>query len=162
MAMNPNNGGIDHGVSHIGLVRDRVEHALENIGFYPIAKAFEDGIPVPKRKRQVPPETARPRDPQHSLDEQPGIASCSARVGRLTQAKGLHLLLLRVGQAEPVHGKLLSELEPRPTWSRKSPDSQQALERLKAWRRHWTRLKRRAGEEFGRKIVVIPKTVPKS
>ena len=114
MAMNADNSGIDLGVFHVGIVRDRIEHAPENIRFYPVAEAFEDGVPVPKRRRQVSPWTAGPSDPQHSLDKEPGISSGSSGVARRTQAERLHLCPLSVRQAEPSHRKLLSELGSQP------------------------------------------------
>jgi len=127
MAMDPDDRGIDHRVFHVGLIGNGIEHALEHVGLYPIAEALEDCVPLAKRRWEVTPWTAGSRNPQHRLREQSRIPSRPARIGRLAQAEGLHLLPLRVCQAEPVHAKLLSELESRTPWSRESPNSQHAL-----------------------------------
>jgi hypothetical protein len=35
MAMDPNDGRVDHGVFHVRLITDRVKHSLENVGRAP-------------------------------------------------------------------------------------------------------------------------------
>jgi hypothetical protein len=46
MTVDLDDGGVDHGVFHVWVVRDGVEHPLEHIGFYPIAEAREGAVPV--------------------------------------------------------------------------------------------------------------------
>ena len=117
MAVDPNDRGVNHGVFQVGLLRYRIEQALEYIRFPLIAKAFEDGVPLAERGRKVTPRAAGPRDPQHGLNEPPGVPSRATRIARLSQAERLHLRPWRVRPAEPVQGKLLSELEAQRTWS---------------------------------------------
>ena len=75
MAVNPDDRGIDHGVFHVGIVRDRLEHAFENMGLDPMAKALEDGVPLAKRCWQITPGTASSRDPQHRFNKQTSVTA---------------------------------------------------------------------------------------
>src|SRR5262245_44148698 len=62
MALHFDDGGVDHRVFHVGLVRAGIEEPLENIGFGPIAVALEDGIPLAKERRKIAPGAASPDD----------------------------------------------------------------------------------------------------
>ena len=112
-------------------------------GSHPVAEALERRVPLAEQRRQVPPRAASAAsaaNPQHRLDKQPVVTAGSARVGGLTETKRLHFLPLRVCQAEPIHGKLLLELESQPTLHG-NPDPQQALVDLLTnprFRRTWT------------------------
>ena len=126
MTVNLDDGGIHHSVFHVWIVGHRVEQAFEHIGFQPIAEALEHRGPLAEQRRQVPPRAASAGDSQHCFHKQPVVTAGSARVGGLAETERLHLLPLHVRQAEPIHGKLLSELESRPTLHG-NPDIQQAL-----------------------------------
>src|SRR5579863_6846138 len=45
VAVDLDDGGVDHGVLHVRLVRDGIKKPFENIGFDPIAISLEDGVP---------------------------------------------------------------------------------------------------------------------
>ena len=81
MAMDPNDGGINHRVFHVGLVGDRVEHALEHIRLHPVAEALEHRVPVAKQRRQITPGTAGSCDPQDRLHEQSAVTAGRCRSG---------------------------------------------------------------------------------
>jgi len=114
MAMHADNRGVDHGVFHIWLVGNGVEHTLENIRLNLIAEALEHRVPLAKHRRQVAPRAAGTRNPQHRFREQTDVATRPTRVGWFAKAKRRHLLPWRVRQKKPIHPKLLSELESRP------------------------------------------------
>lgn len=123
-----NDGGVDHGVFHIRLIRERIEYPFEDIAFDPIAKALEDRVPVAESCRQIAPRTAGPRDPQHSLQEHASVRTGAPGIARLAQTQGLNLLPLRIRQAKPIHQNLhVWKFESRLA-HKGNPDSQQALE----------------------------------
>ena len=107
MAVNPDDGGVDHRILHVRIIGHRVEHALERTRLNPVPEAFENRVPVAKRRRQIAPRTAGARDPQHSLGEQPGVAAGASGIGRLAETEWLHLGPLWVRQTKAIHGKLL-------------------------------------------------------
>ena len=45
MAVDLDDGGVDHGVLHVRFLRGRIEKPFENIGLYPVSEALEDAIP---------------------------------------------------------------------------------------------------------------------
>src|SRR4051795_7585489 len=63
-------GGVDHGVFQVGIVRDGLEQTLPDVRLHPVAKAGEDAVPVPERGRQIAPGTAGADNPQHGFDKQ--------------------------------------------------------------------------------------------
>jgi len=67
MTMNLDDGGIDHGVFHVRLMRQSIENPLENVRFAPVTETPEHRIPVSELGRQVAPRTARSDNPQHRL-----------------------------------------------------------------------------------------------
>ncbi len=123
MAMDFDNGGINHGVFHVRLIRHRLKKPLKNISFYPIPVALEDRIPVAKLCRQITPGAAGARNPQNSFKKQPIIAATASRVARFAQTMRLHLRPLGLSQYESVHPKL--ESQPNKDGN---PESQQTLE----------------------------------
>jgi hypothetical protein len=127
MAVNLDDGGVDHRVFHVRIVRHGVEHPLEHIGLHPVAKAFEHGVPLAEGGRQIAPGATRARNPQDRLQKQSPIAPGAAGIGGLAKTKGLHLRPLGVRQTESGHRKLLSELESS-FRQNGNPDSQQALD----------------------------------
>ena len=100
MAVNLDDGGVDHRVFHVRIVRHGVEHPLEHIGLHPVAKAFEDGVPLAEGGRQIAPGATRARNPQDRLQKQSPIAPGAAGIGGLAKTKGLHLRPLGVRQTE--------------------------------------------------------------
>jgi len=127
MAMDFDNGGVNHGVFHVGLIRHRLKKPLKNISFYPIPVALEDRIPVAKLCRQITPGAAGARNPQNSFKKQPIIAATASRVARFAQTMRFHLRPLGLSQYESVHPKL--ESQPNKDGN---PESQQTLDRLEA------------------------------
>jgi len=69
VAVNLDDGGIDHGVFHVGIVGDGVEQPLPDIRLHPVAEAREHTVPVAERGRQIPPGTAGSGNPQHGLNK---------------------------------------------------------------------------------------------
>jgi hypothetical protein len=124
MTVDLDDGGVDHGVFHVRLVRTGLEKPNENIGFHPITVAFEDGVPVPEISWQVTPWTSRPRNPKKRLDEPAIISPATPGIARLTQTVRFHLRPLGVRQHKSFHPKLESQLA-----FNGNPESQQALGR---------------------------------
>ena len=58
---------IDHGIFHVGIVRNCVKYPFENIGFDPVAESLEHRIPAAELPRKVPPGRARPGNPQNGI-----------------------------------------------------------------------------------------------
>jgi len=77
VAMDLDDGGIDHGVLHVGLVRTGIEQLCEDIGLTPIAEAPECRAPVPEHRRKVTPRAACARGPQNSLNEKPVVVAAA-------------------------------------------------------------------------------------
>jgi hypothetical protein len=84
-------GGVDHGVFHVWLVRAGLEQPDKNVDFYPVAVALEDSVPVAEKGRQVTPRAARPHDPLHRLDEAAIVTHATPGVRRFAQAMRRHL-----------------------------------------------------------------------
>jgi hypothetical protein len=107
VAVDLDDGGVDHGVFHVRIIRHRVENPLEDPSFHPVAEAREHRVPFAEGGRKIPPGTAGPRNPQHRFEKQPTIPARAARITRLAQTMRLHLRPLRVRQIKPIHLKLL-------------------------------------------------------
>ena len=106
MAVNPDDGGVDHGVFHIRIIRDGVENPFENIGLHPISEPLEHRVPLAERGRKIPPRTARSGNPQHRLKEKTPVSTRSAGVRHLAQTVRFHFRPLGVRQAQAIHDKL--------------------------------------------------------
>ena len=65
VAVNLDDCGINHGIFHVGIIRDSLEDPPENIGFDPITVTFEDSVPFAKLGWQIAPRTACSRNPKH-------------------------------------------------------------------------------------------------
>lgn len=120
--MNLDDGGIDHRVLHIRIVRARGKKPSENIGFHPIAVSFEDRVPIPEGRRKIAPGTSCPRNPKHRFDKKPIILAAPPGIRGLAQAVRFHPRPLGVGQNESSHPQL--ESQPTPNVN---PESQQTL-----------------------------------
>jgi len=103
MAVNLDDGGVDHGVLHIGIIRASLEKPNENIGFDPVSVALEDGVPVAEKGRQITPGTARANHPQNRLDKEPIVSAAATRVRWLAQAVRFHSRPLGVCQYKTFH-----------------------------------------------------------
>jgi hypothetical protein len=68
--------------NQVWVAGEHLENSLEDVGLYPMSEPLEHRVPVAKDLRQVAPRAACPRDPQHRLEEQSRVPSCSARVRR--------------------------------------------------------------------------------
>src|SRR5215211_6841130 len=111
--MDLDDGGIDHGVLHVGLVRAGLEKPKKDIGFDPVPIPLEDSVPVPERGWKVTPRASRAHDPKHRFDEAAVVAPASPWVRRLAQTRRLHPRPLGVRQHKAVHSKLESQLSPK-------------------------------------------------
>ena len=103
MTVDLDDGGIDHGVLHVGIVGDGVEQPHPDIRLHPVAEARELAVPVTERGRQIPPGAARSGDPQHGLDKKSVVLAAAAGIARLAKTKRLNLRPLGVSQNESVH-----------------------------------------------------------
>src|SRR5580693_2981751 len=122
VAMDLDDGGVDHGVFHVWRVRAGLEKPGENIRLDPVAVALENSVPIAEERRKITPRASRPHDPEDCFDEAAVVASAAPGVRRLTQTMRLHLRPLGVCQYESLHLKL--ESQPSLGWN---PDSQQTL-----------------------------------
>src|SRR6186713_1447190 len=122
MAMDLDDGGVDHSVFHVRRVGAGLEKPCKNARLDPVAVALENSVPVAEERRKITPRASRPHDPKDSFHKATVVASAAPGVRRLTQTMRLHLRPLGVRQYESFHLKL--ESQPSLKWN---PDSQQAL-----------------------------------
>ena len=106
--MNLDDGGVDHRVFQVRLIRAGLEELHEDIGLAPVAEAAKRRAPVPEMGRKVTPWTAGADNPEHRLDKAPVIAAAASGVGELTQTMLLHLRPLGVRQYIAIHQELES------------------------------------------------------
>lgn len=78
--MNLDDGAVDHGHLHVGLIGQAIEHTIENTCARPIPEPAIDRVPVPEAGRQVAQWRPRARDPEHSLHEETKVAARAARM----------------------------------------------------------------------------------
>jgi hypothetical protein len=69
MPVDLNDCRVNHGVFHVGIVRNGIEYPFKNIGLDPMPEALKHRVPMAKACRQIPPRTTSPGNPKHSLDE---------------------------------------------------------------------------------------------
>jgi hypothetical protein len=96
MAMDLDDGGIDHRVFHVGLIRHRLKKPLKNISFYPILVALIDGVPLAKLRREIAPRAASSGNPQYSFKKQPVIPAAPSRIAGFAKTMRFHLRPLGV------------------------------------------------------------------
>src|SRR5260221_13514417 len=106
--MDLDDGGVEHDVLHVRLLRAGLEKPLEDIRLHPIAISLEDGVPVPESGRQITPGASRSHDPQDRFDEASVVAAAASGVRRLAQTMRFHLRPLGVRQYISFHPKLES------------------------------------------------------
>ena len=63
MTVNLDDGGIDHGIFHVGAVAECREDLAETISLYPATVALEYTVPVAKFYGQIAPWTAGADNP---------------------------------------------------------------------------------------------------
>jgi hypothetical protein len=73
VAVDLDDGGVDHRVFHVRIVGYSLENPLENAGLRPIAVALEHGVPLAEMRRKIAPGAAGARDPKHRLQKQPVV-----------------------------------------------------------------------------------------
>ena len=98
MAVDFDDGGVNHDVFHVRLLRTGFEKPNENIGFDPAAISREDTVSLAEEDRRVPPRTSGTSDPKRGFYEEPFVLTASAGVCLFAQAKRLHLCPLGVRQ----------------------------------------------------------------
>ena len=69
VAVDLDDGGVDHGVFHVRSVRTGLEKPDENPGFDPVAVTLENSVPVAEERRKIWPRASRPHDPKYRFDE---------------------------------------------------------------------------------------------
>jgi hypothetical protein len=123
MAVDLDDGSINHGVLHVRFIRASLEKPNENIGFDPIAVSLENRVPAPEEGWKIAPRTSCPHDPKQGFDEAAIVATTSSRIGWFTQTMRFHLRPLGVRQHKSFHPKLESQSK-----LMGNPESQQTLE----------------------------------
>ena len=71
--MRAHDGGIDHHVFVVVIIRQQLENAFENSALRPSAEALVDDFPIPETLRKITPWNAGSIPVQNRLDEQPII-----------------------------------------------------------------------------------------
>ena len=128
MTMNRNDGGVDHGVFHIRVIRDRFEKLFEHPALGPIVKAFEDRVPVAEFFRKIPPRAACARLPKNGFQKQPVVGPTAARIAAFAKAMRFHLRPLPIRQNRANHSNLLKRKLESLFATFVNPDSQQTLD----------------------------------
>src|SRR2546430_9847361 len=150
--MDLDDGGVDHGVFHVGIVGHGVEQSLPDTGLRPVAEAREYAVPVAQQGRQITPRAAGSGDPQDRLNKSSVVLAAAGGVAPLAKTKRLHLRPLGVSQNESVHSKLESQSS-----TDENPKSQQALAHLS---RSWSRGRRRTQQHVTLRITLEPQEKP--
>ncbi len=115
-------GGVDHRVFHIRLLRDGFEQANPHVGRNPIAKARAGRVPVAEQSRNISPGASRSHDPENGLHEPAVVAPAASGITRFAQTVRFHFRPLGVGQNESVHPEFESQ-----SLTNENPESKQAL-----------------------------------
>jgi hypothetical protein len=71
--MRSHDGGVDHHVFVVVIIRQQLEDALENPALAPPAETLVDDFPIAKALRKIAPRHARPIPEQNGFHEQPVI-----------------------------------------------------------------------------------------
>src|ERR1700722_6880814 len=121
--MDFDDGGVDHCVLHVRIIRHGIKKAFENITLDPIPVSLEDRVPGAEQRRQVAPRAPGSRDPQHRFNKTPVFPAAATGIGSLPPAMQFHLRPLGIAQYTAVHPKLESQYR---AWG--NPNSQQTLE----------------------------------
>ena len=111
VAVDLDDGRINHGVFHVRIIRDSIENVCKNTRVNPVLIALEDGVPFAEMGGKITPGAACPGNPQYRFQKPLVVAATSSGVSGLAQTMWSHLRPLAICQNKSVHGKLLSELE---------------------------------------------------
>ena len=122
LAMDLDDGGVDHSVFHVWRIRAGLEKPGEDVRFNPVAVTLENSVPVAEGRRKITPRASRPDNPKYRFNEAAIVASAASGVRRLPQTMRLHFRPLGISQYESLHLKL--ESQPSLRWN---PESQQTL-----------------------------------
>src|SRR6516165_1417200 len=106
VAVDLDDGGINHGVFHVRIIGDGLEQPLPDIRLRPVAEACEDTVPMAERDRQIAPGTSCACDPQHRFHKKSVVLAAAPWIAWLTQTMRLHLRPLGVSQNESFHPTL--------------------------------------------------------
>ena len=90
MPVHSHNRCIHHDVFHVRLIADRVKHLLENVDFDPVAKPFEDGVPLAKLRWQISPRAPCSCNPKHCFQKESIVGTTAPSVSNLPQAQWAH------------------------------------------------------------------------
>ena len=138
MAVNLDDGAVDHRHFHIGLFRQGIENTLKDPCNTPIPEPPVNRVPLAKLTRKIAPLRPSPGDPEHGLEKQTGVTACPTGVCLLAQAVRFDLLPLSIRDDVAISrhpnlpfGKLESEFK-----ALGNPDTQQTLERVALNRVH--------------------------
>src|SRR6202046_5449348 len=112
--MDFDDGGVDHCVLHVRIIRHGIKKAFENITLDPIPVSLEDRVPGAEQRRQVAPRAAGSRDPQHRFNKTTVVPAAATGIGSLPPAMQFHLRPLGIAQYTAVHPKLDGVDGPRP------------------------------------------------
>ncbi len=105
--MRPHNGGVDHHMLEVRVIRQDLEKILPNALACPAAEAHEGAVPVPELGRQIAPRCARAQNPQHRIDKQAVVLSRPTLVAFLAGNQLLNPLPLLVRQLASNQDRLL-------------------------------------------------------
>ena len=83
MPVHSHNRCIYHDVFHVRLIANRVKQLLKNVCFDPVAKPFEDGVPLAKFRRQISPRATCTRNPKHCFQEQSIVGATASSIPNL-------------------------------------------------------------------------------
>jgi hypothetical protein len=79
VAVDLDDGGIDHGVLHVGIAGDGVSR-FQIPAFTQSRKRVNTLFQVAERGRQIPPGAAGSGDPQHGLDKKSVVLAATAGI----------------------------------------------------------------------------------
>ena len=129
MAVNLDDGAVDHRHFHIGLLRQGIENTLEDPRNTPIPEPPVDRVPLAELSRKVAPLRPGPGDPEHGFQKQACVTACPPRIRLLAQTVRLDLSPLSIRDDVTISrhpnlpfGKFESEFK-----ELGNPDTQQAL-----------------------------------
>jgi hypothetical protein len=106
MLMRPDDGGIDHHVFEIWILRQGLEKTLPNSFARPTVEAHEDAIPEPECRRQIAPWRTRVQNPKYRIDEQPIVLASPPFVAFLTRNQIRDTRPLHIGEFAPNQDRL--------------------------------------------------------
>ena len=106
MLVCPDDGGIDHHMLEVWVLRQDLEKILPNAFAGPTIETDEHAIPVAKRAWQITPGRARAQNPKHSIHEQPVVLAGSTSIALLTRNQIRDTRPLHIRQFAPNQDRL--------------------------------------------------------